>query len=170
MLPELSSLLSGTRAAYDIAKGIGSLKAEVQRNEAISKILEVLLSVQTEALSVNAIAQELQEEKHALAKRVMECEKWSEIEQQYALTEIVPGVFVYAYKPSEDATKPLHWLCPKCYQDRQAHILQFRNEDGVGKRYFCPNCSTELVLKHNQTSRSTGYVTTRSCGPGSWMG
>ena len=63
MIAEIGSLLTSSKVAYDIAKGISALKSDVDRNESISKILEVLLTVQTNALSVNAIAQELQEEK-----------------------------------------------------------------------------------------------------------
>lgn len=69
MISEISSLLASSKAAYDIAKGINALKAEVQRNEAISKILEILVSVQFQASGVLSKAHELEIEKDNLAKK-----------------------------------------------------------------------------------------------------
>ena len=144
MITEISSLIVSSKAAYDIAKGVNSLKTDVDRNESISKILEILLSVQAQALSVNAIAQKLQEEKHELTQKLMEFKKWSETECQYELKEIATDIFVYAYKVADNSSKPMHWLCPKCYQERKAHILQFDHDFIGGKHYFCPNCNTKL--------------------------
>jgi hypothetical protein len=154
MIAEIGSLLTSSKAAYDIAKGIGSLKSEVDRNESISKILEVLLSVQTNALSVNAIAQELQEDKSALTQKIMEFEKWSETELQYELKEITPGIFVYCYKIADEPAKPIHWLCTKCFQERKAYIIQFDYEFMSGRHYFCPNCSTKYNIPHSSSNSS----------------
>jgi hypothetical protein len=140
MIPEISTLITSSRTAYDIAKGIGSLKAEVERNEAIAKILEVLISVQTEALAVQSKTQELESEKHALTKKIMEFERWSQTETQYELKEVAPGVFVFSYKVTDNPTKPMHWLCTKCFQEKKAHIIQFAHESAESKRYLCPNC------------------------------
>jgi hypothetical protein len=51
---EIASLVTSAKAAYDIAKGVSSLKAEVERNESIAKLLEILISVQTDAVSTYA--------------------------------------------------------------------------------------------------------------------
>lgn len=155
MIAEISSLLISSKAAYDIAKGINALKSDVDRNESISKILEILLSVQVQALSVNAIAQKLQEEKHELAQKLMEFEKWSETERQYELKEIATDIFVYSYKVADNPPKPMHWLCPKCYQERKAHIIQFDCESMAGKHYLCPNCNTKINIRHKTSSSSS---------------
>ena len=98
MIAEISSLISFVKTACDIAKGLSTFKSDVDRNESISKILEILLSIQTQVLSVNAIAQKLQEEKYEITQKLMKFEKWSETETQYELKEIASGVFVYACK------------------------------------------------------------------------
>lgn len=168
MIAELSALLSSSKVAYDIAKGVSALKSDVDRNESISKILEILLSVQTQALSVNKIAQELQEEKHELTRRVMEFERWFETEQQYELKEIATGIFVYSYKVADNPSKPMHWLCPKCYQEKKAHIIQFESESAGGTHYLCPNCNMKIKIKHKTSSSpSPDYG---HGGPKSWMG
>jgi predicted RNA-binding Zn-ribbon protein involved in translation (DUF1610 family) len=149
MIAEISSLISSTKVAYDVAKGISSLKAEVERNEAIAKILEVLITVQTHALAVQAKTQELEVEKYDLTKKLMEFEQWAEIEQQYELKEIATGIFVYSYKIVDNPTKPRHWLCPKCYQERKAHIMQLQLSGAQVKHYLCPNCKTDFFIESN---------------------
>lgn len=147
MFAEISSLIASSKAAYEIAKGISSLKSEIDRNESISKILEELLSVQTQTLSVNAIAQKLQEEKYELTKKLMEFEKWAKTETQYRLEKVAPGVFVYAYKKT-DLSDPEHWLCTNCYKDRIKSIIRLASTSkGSGiKKYICPHCKDEFYI------------------------
>ena len=59
MLAEISSLISSSKAAYDIAKRISTLKAEVDRNQSVSDLLSVILSVQSDALSMQSKYQDL---------------------------------------------------------------------------------------------------------------
>lgn len=145
MFAEISSLIASSKAAYEIAKGISSLKSEIDRNESISKILEELLSVQTQTLSVNAIAQKLQEEKYELTKKLMEFEKWAKTETQYRLKEVAPSVFVYAYKKT-DLSDPEHWLCTNCYKDRIKSIIHFASKGSGIKKYICPHCKDEFYI------------------------
>lgn len=157
MIAEISSLVASSKAAYDIAKGINSLKSEVDRNESISKVLEVLLAVQTQALSVNAIAQKLQEEKYELTKKVMEFEKWAETEAQYELKEFAPGVFVYAYKKGDNLKEPMHWLCPNCWQEKKKSILQRNYHDAETGAYNCHKCKAEISW-NNSSETGIGSI------------
>lgn len=166
MIAEISSLITTSKAAYDIAKGIISLKSDIDKNESISKILEVLLSVQTQALSVNAIAQKLQEEKYELAKKVMEFENWSKTELQYELKEITSGVFVYVYKKIKNSSEPIHWLCTNCYKDKRKSIIRLASGGSGSKKYHCPHCKDEFYIRH---SSSSSYQPDRDGGPDSWM-
>lgn len=103
MFAEISSLIASSKVAYDIAKGIHSLNSEVDRNQSISRILEVLISVQTQALSVNAVAQKLQEEKFDLAKKIMDFKDWTKTKSNYELKELAPGVPAYIRKKTDEA-------------------------------------------------------------------
>jgi len=145
MIAEISSLISSSKAAYDIAKRISTLKAEVDRNQSVSDLLSVILSVQSDALSMQSKYQDLLQEKDKLAKKLMEFEKWSEIEKQYELKELVRGVFLYVYKQTNDFKEPVHWLCPNCWQDRIKSIIQCTNPMATRRRlYSCPKCKTEI--------------------------
>ena len=165
MITEISSLITSTKAAYEIAKGISALKSEVDKNESISKILEVLLAVQKDALSVSMIAQQLQEEKSDLSKKLLEFEKWSETEEKYELKEIAKGIFVYSYKMVDPSSKPMHWLCPKCFQEKKAHIIQLDYDSSTVKRYCCPNCKTVLEIQTPSRNLPPGG----RMGRDSWM-
>lgn len=140
MIAEISSFIASSKAAYDIAKGIYALKSENDRNESISKILEVLITAQFQASEVLAKAHETEIEKHNLTKKLMELEKWSETEKQYELQEVYSGIFAYVYKKGEEATEPVHWLCPNCWQEKKKSILQcdFKNESASS--YTCQRC------------------------------
>jgi hypothetical protein len=142
MITEISSLIASSKAAYDIAKGISSLKSEVERNENISKILEVLISVQTQALSVNTIAQKLQEEKFNLTQKIMEFENWSEIKGNYELKELAPGIPAYLRKKSDENKDLTLWICPYCYDKKQESFLQKECHYETAGFYFCPRCRT----------------------------
>jgi len=163
MIAEISSLVSSAKAAYDIAKGIHLLQTDVERNENISKILEVLVSVQFQASSVLAHAHELEIEKHNLTQKIMEFKKWSETELQYELKEVDVGTFVYSYKKTDNNPKPAHWLCPKCFQEKKTYILQLNCDDEYCSDYICSNCNTSLNIS-KKTKRSHGGTPS----PSSW--
>jgi len=137
---EVASLFTSAKIAYEIAKGISSLKSEVERNEAVSKILEILISVQKDAFLMQEKHSLLLREKDDMTKKLMEFEKWDETEYQYELKEIYPGILLYGYKEREHAKSPMHWLCPNCWHDKKKSILQRSFHDSDSGRYTCPKC------------------------------
>lgn len=138
------SIFTSAKVAYDIAKGISALKTEVERNQAVSKVLEVLLSVQNDALLMKEKHSLLLTEKDTLIKKISEFEKWSEIESQYELKELAPGVPVYAYKKTDETTQPFHLLCANCFSKKQkGHYVQSEMTYS-GIHYKCLNCDKEI--------------------------
>ncbi len=145
-----ASLFASAKTAYDIAKGISTLNTDVERNQAVSKILEVLLSVQNDALLMKERHSLFLSEIDDLKKKIAEFEKWSEIESQYQLKEIASGVFVYAYKNTNKANEPYHWLCAKCFNtDKKKSIFQRFSHDGSGVHYKCHTCGSEITDHSN---------------------
>lgn len=158
MIAEISSLIATSKAAYDIAKGISSLNSEVERNQSISKILEVLITVQTQALSVNAVAQKLQEEKFDLAKKIMEFEDWAQTKSNYELKELAPGIPAYLRKKIDETKDPTLWICPYCYDQKKESFLQQEYHSDTAGFYFCPKCKTpfqwgEIGRRFNKVPR-----------------
>jgi hypothetical protein len=144
---EIVTLITSVKSAYEIAKGISSLKAEVERNQAIAKILEILLSAQADALSMREDYQELLQSKEELSKKLREFEQWQQIESQYKLEEIHRGVYVYTTKNPEALGQPKHWLCANCWQEKKKSILQANYHHESGAKYTCPRCKTEIHMK-----------------------
>jgi len=140
-----TSIFTSAKVAYDIAKGINVLKTSVERDEAVAKVLEVLLSVQHDALSMQKEQSLLLTEKDNLIKKISEFEKWSEIESQYELKELTVGVPVYAYKKTDKETQPPHLLCANCFSKKQkGHYIQSEIEFD-GTHYKCLNCDKEII-------------------------
>ncbi len=139
-----ASLFTSAKVAYDIAKGISALKTEVEINQAVSKVLEVLLSVQQDALSMQKEHSLLLTEKNNLINKISEFEKWSEVEGQYELKEIAPGVHVYAYKKTDKSTEPMHLLCTNCFSKKQKGFYIQSETTYGGTKYKCLNCDKEI--------------------------
>lgn len=141
----VAALFTSAKVAYDIAKGISALNTEVEKNQAIAKVLEVLLTVQSDALLMKEKQSLLLTEKDNLIKKISEFEKWAQIETQYELKEIAPGVIVYSYKISNPNTEPPHLLCANCFSKKQkGHYVQ-SDIDYDGTHYKCLNCDKEVI-------------------------
>lgn len=168
MIAEIGSLIASSKAAYDIAKGLGSVYVDDKVRERTSELLNILLSVQANALAVQANHQELLIVKDDLEKKILEFENWSETVRQYELKEVAPGVFVYSCKTPVNSSEPAHWLCAKCFQEKKVHIIQLDHESAGVRHYFCPNCSTKYNIRHNSSGASS--PSRGSGGSHGWMG
>jgi hypothetical protein len=71
-----TTIFTSAKVAYDIAKGISALKSEVERNQAVSRVLEVLLAVQQDALSMQKEHNALLTEKNNLEAQLLTYDTW----------------------------------------------------------------------------------------------
>jgi hypothetical protein len=150
-LAEITSVISSAKAAYDIAKGIASLKAEVDRNESISNILEILLSVQKEALALQEQYQELLYDRNELRKQLDAIKDWDSIRSQYSLMEISEGSYVYAPNQAHKSPTPRHWICANCFDNqKRKSILQLAQKRTDCFLYECPSCGTHVKDRNNK--------------------
>ena len=153
MIPETSVLVTSIKTAYDIAKGISSIKSELERNEAISKVTEVLRSVQQDALLMYEKHSLLLHEKDAPAKKLMEFEKWDKTASQYELKELAPGILAYIRKKNSDSGDPVIWICPYCYDKKEESFLQLEYDYGTSISYFCPNRDCKTSFRYGVPGR-----------------
>ena len=159
---EIASLFTSAKVAYDIAKGISSIKTEVERNEAIAEILRVLISVEHDALVMQndhslllREKDDLLREKDDLIKKISEFEKWNETETQYELKSIAPGIFVFSYKETSQTTEPAHWLCANCYNDRKKSVIQLDHVSATGSHYVCHKCNSKITIHDEEYLRDS---------------
>lgn len=142
MIAEISTLVTSSKVAYDIAKGLTSVYVDDKVRERTSELLGILLSVQGDALSVNAKHQELLQEKYNLEKKILEFEEWSATKNNYELKELAPGFPAYLRKKLDDHIDFPVWICPYCYDKKKESPLQCEHNLETAIYYFCPECKT----------------------------
>ncbi len=150
-----ATLFASAKTAYDIAKGINALNTDVERNQAVSKVLEVLLSVQQDALLMQKEHSLLLHEKDDLIKKISEFEDWAETERNHETAFVIPDIRVYIHKGIDDAARQTaHWYCTNCWTDRKKSILHLLNQNAYVVIYFCPKCKNEF--RHNISHGPSG--------------
>jgi CII-binding regulator of phage lambda lysogenization HflD len=117
MVAEIYGGLSAIKSAFDIAKGLKDIHDATLRNAAIIELQEKLLSAQ-EAQSA------LTERVSDLEKQVAAFETWDRDKQKYVMAELPSGTIAYALKPEALASKPFHYICAKCNENRKRSPLQ----------------------------------------------
>jgi hypothetical protein len=146
---EIASVFASAKIAYDIAKGINSLNSDVEIKQAVSKVLETLLSVQSDALTKQQELSLFIKEKDNLEKKLMEFENWEKTASQYKLVSMGIGNLVYVTNDVSQSTVPKHYICPNCYEKRKRSILQPTRDDDYWFNTKCleHDCNFSLSVK-----------------------
>lgn len=141
---ETASALSSLKIAYEMAKGLQSLHTSTEVKQAISGILDQLVTARNDAF-------EAADTRAALLKRVDDLEQelvsfktWDGDKERYKLTEISRGVFTYVLKPELANGEPTHCICAECYQHRKKSILQSDGGFYGTATLACPTCKVEI--------------------------
>lgn len=162
MLGEAAMGLSALNTAFNMAKGLKDMNDAVIRNGAVIELQEnILAAQQAQAALVKRIGD--------LEKDVAGFEKWDAEKENYQLQQIGPDTFAYANKQNTQGTRPAHYICANCYENREKRILQ--RADSV--HLFCPQCKTKFRFDSVQAAdfaRKLDYSPRGGGGPNSWMG
>lgn len=153
MTTEISLLIASSQSAYDIAKSLSSTDSVIERNHLILKLLEVLINVQTQALSVSAISLQLKEENLQLTMKITELENWAQTISNYELKEMFPGILAHCRKGSDNNEDLEVWICPYCYNKKQESFLKYRE----GHSYSCPQCKATFKERMHGNPSVTFY-------------
>jgi hypothetical protein len=149
----ITSAISSIRIAYDIAKGIRSLNLEVERNDAISKILEILLSVQADALIMQEKYQTLLNEKNELTQQLMNFETWKKTKTEYGLYFVRIGTTVIIPKEGINSPYKTFWLCANCFENKKKSYLQAVMREPIKTILKCSACPTIITLEAEESSK-----------------
>jgi predicted RNA-binding Zn-ribbon protein involved in translation (DUF1610 family) len=152
-LAEITAAVQSAKAAIDFVKGAKALIDKVEVANLLTDVYNKLISAQSQTLSLQTDHNALIQENDKLRQQVMKFENWKKTESEYELYEPDPGSFVYAYKKTEDTTKPKHWLCPNCWEDRTKSILQCEYQHSEGAKYNCPRCKAVVSWYHSRPQR-----------------
>lgn len=138
MVGEAIAGLGALKTAFDLAKGLKDISDAANRNAAVIELQERILTAQ-QAQSA------LLEQIGALEAKVAGFEKWEAEKERYSLTDFGGGTFAYSLKAEAAKGEPYHRICPKCYEQRQKGILQFRLKTSHKQdRYQCSACKSEF--------------------------
>lgn len=114
--------------------------------KAFNEIMAEITKLQKACFEAYSLAFSLHEKYGELKKKHLETKDWeNKTVPDYTLTQIAPGVFVYAFKPGEKRDEPPHYLCTNCFKDKRKSILQRAGRDVSGVKYNCPECGTDIL-------------------------
>ena len=83
---------------------------------------------------------ELEDEKAKL-------EGWNAQKERYQLKDYGGSTFAYELKQESAQGEPIHRICPKCYGEGHAAILQFQTRDSFSRDlYNCAWCKNVFAL------------------------
>jgi hypothetical protein len=145
-IAEITGLISSAKAAYDIAKGIDSLSEEVAVKEKAAELLRIIIAQTDDIMSLQEKYEKLSDSKKTIEEKLANLENWKEIASQYQLEQVSPGVFAYVPIRNSNVSDPMHWLCPRCFEDRKKSILQLAKERFVPFKYICLECQNAIYV------------------------
>lgn len=144
MAGELVVGLGIFKSMLDIAKGLKDIDTATARNA-------VAIELQEKIFAAQAAQSALTERVAELEKQVASFERWDTEKNDYDMQATASGSIVYAIKPEAQGTKPPHYICANCYENRKRSILQMMPRShihasaGIPAKYQCPACKSEIV-------------------------
>jgi DNA-directed RNA polymerase subunit RPC12/RpoP len=164
----IKGAIDGLKAARDIAKTAIGLRDAVMLQSKVIELNDVILSAQSSALDAQAEQLAMAKRIDDLERQIAQTEAWDREKVRYQLTELPPGVLVYAVKEEARGIEPPHYVCANCFEQRRKSFLN-KDESNHGQtKLHCPACGWEDKIGHWQRPNVEGGP--RGGGPNDWMG
>jgi hypothetical protein len=127
---EIAALAGSLKTAGDMAKAMVGLRdAQVIQSKAI-ELQSAILGAQADAMAAMTAHSDLIEKVHALEAEVARFETWESEKQRYVLKQ-EGRLLIYALKDGVEPPEQPHSICPDCYKNRKASILQTEHRPGT---------------------------------------
>lgn len=140
MASDFALLVEGIRGSIAIVRGLKSAYDQHAIVQVQTEILEKLLALQIDALSLQEDHFALLRSKRELEETLVKHQQWDDTAAQYSLKNLESGAYVYAPNESNKSPEPMHWICAKCYGDRKKSLLHFVWDSARGHHAFCQEC------------------------------
>jgi predicted RNA-binding Zn-ribbon protein involved in translation (DUF1610 family) len=150
MMNQISALIASIRLTLDVAQGIYSLSKSVEINQKILPLLEMIRTIEKDALRMESHIRKLEEENETQRKKLMEFLKWEETEKQYELQPIAFGILLHGKKVVIKSTETIQWACPKCWHNHIEQPLHPKYHTKETGSYSCPNCDKIIEWNHSK--------------------
>jgi hypothetical protein len=139
MVAEIFGGISAFKAMFDLAKGLKDIDDATRRNAVAIELQEKILAArEAQSAALERIGQ--------LEKQVADFEAWDTEKKRYELKNIGHSCFARMLKPEARGSKPPHFICANCYDNRRISVIQHGPpKPGASIGYFCPNCGTIIL-------------------------
>lgn len=104
---------------------------------------EKLLEATTAALASKEKESELLLKIQELEEKLAVKEDWLSKSKDYSLAVVgaEENNFVYIYNPEKESSKPRHWVCPHCFEEKSIAVLNQVDRFS----YACPSCDFKIA-------------------------
>lgn len=137
-------LFASILQVLDVTKLIYKSHKSVEVNKEIAPLLQMILAMEENILSVKSYISKLEEENKTKSQELMKFLKWEETEKQYEIQEIAPGIRLHVKKEGIKPGETPYWACPKCWYDFIAVPLNRVHNDAYTVGYQCPRCEKRI--------------------------
>lgn len=145
-IAEAGAAISGIRAAYDLAKGIQALSADVSVKLATIDLMESILNAQKSAVEAMETQTRMQKRIAELEAEIAGNKNWQGEQARYELVIFPSGSAVYVLRATASNGEAIHRLCPVCFQKGKKSILQTYAKHSGGEIVSCLPCGKEITL------------------------
>src|SRR5829696_10277324 len=155
---EIPAALGAIQILKNLAKSAIDVRQTSALREQAIESQAAIIELQTTLLNMQSQYQSLLQEKDTLKKQLADIEDWSTEAAKYELKDLGRGVLVYAQRPEYNALTPAHWVCTRCYQDRQKSVLIYTGRYiPSGNRFSCFRCNNHIHTDNAIPGAATSY-------------
>jgi hypothetical protein len=154
MTSEIATLITGIKGTIDIAKGLKSAYDSHTIAEAQTDILERLLAVQGEALTLQERHSSLMLENESLSKKLREFHDWEKQKESFVLKEVSARIYVYVSKVPDKTVANPPYYCSNCFGLKQLSILQYQGNGEDYHKFDCQRCGKSFLYNTGSSGSS----------------
>jgi superfamily II helicase len=136
--------MAGLKAAADIAIGLNKLNTMTEVNAKAIELQQIILNVQSTALSAQSEQSVMAERIKELEQEVVRVKAWEGQKDRYKLLSPFDGALVYALRETMNAGEVPHWICTNCYEDGRRSVLNPRKRNEEAVSLVCPACGADI--------------------------
>ena len=136
-MTSIAAAITGIRFAKDTVQTFVDYKVEEGSQAKVSAVLEKLAIAQESLFDVRDELFRLQSDNEQLRQDLKSRDDWDARKARYQLERTETGVMVWG-----STFEPKHFVCPVCFERREAHMLQPR-----GTILDCPACKASYQAR-----------------------
>lgn len=154
------------KASFEIGKALLKLGINAEIKDRIREMNNGILAAQESAIASQQHESALLKQIGELEKQIAEFEKWDAETERYEIADVRTKLdprgtaLVYVLKEARDPSKPQHFLCAQCFEERHKSILQtellFRRQVLI-----CNRCESILYVTGQRTAEDVKMISKR---------